>query len=59
VIEHLRKIAFAEEMDARERVVYDQKVDQLLKKANFKTEGTGDITVFRSGFKLSFNKLTT
>jgi len=51
-----RKIAFAEEMDARERVVYDQKVDQLLKKANFKTEGTGDITVFRSGFKLSFNK---
>ncbi len=52
-----RQIAFAEEMDVKERVIYDQKVDQLLKKANFKTEGSGDITVFRSGFKLSFNEL--
>lgn len=54
-----RQIAFADQMDAREKAVYDMKVDQLLKKANFKPEGTGDITVFKSGFKLSFNQSGT
>ena len=46
-----RQIAFAEEMDATEKAIYDKKITELLTKANFKTEGTGDITVFKSGFK--------
>ena len=54
-----RQIAFAEEMDATEKAIYDKKITELLKKANFKTEGTGDITVFKSGFKLSFNQSGT
>lgn len=52
-----RKIAFADEMDATERQIYDQKVAELLKKANFKPEGGNDIYVFKNGFKLSFNEL--
>jgi hypothetical protein len=51
-----RKILFADEMDEAERAIYDKKVAELLKKTNFKTEGTGDITVFKQGFKLSFDK---
>jgi hypothetical protein len=54
-----RKIAFADTMDATEKAIYDKKITELLTKANFKTEGTGDITVFKSGFKLSFNQSGT
>lgn len=54
-----RTIAFADQMPAEERKIYDQKVSQLLKKANFKTEGTGDVNNFKNGFKLSFNKSAT
>lgn len=54
-----RKINFADQMETEERKIYDEKVNQLLKKSNFKTEGTGDINVFKNGFKLSFNQLGT
>lgn len=54
-----RQIAFLDEMSEDEKKVYDRKVSELLKKANFKTEGDGDIQVFKSGFKLSFNKSRT